>query len=570
MMASVAQTLRWAVSLGAKFARVVPLQTLTIVCVTLVSQISALLAFFLPLKVIILLGSERVPRYFPERLAALDWELLIGSLCLGALGFYLLHLLSERLIRTITARGAQRLLQRSHKMALFDNQDELARDAYSRFSRALASSVFIALALAGLGHFYPVMALVLLGYVLLAWGLSWSLYTLSDGFRQKLESNLQGVLAIAAGLGFFVAFGYLVADFILWTPPGVIIGFVALLLSRQVMPRMAGMIGDLANLRRQQTKLDALFFHGKVLLPALLQDKGEFLRLLAPAHRQGWVQPLMREFTAWQGGDLDIRWQQTGVANVATLTVEAEAGRYLVKLYDTSRRTLALHESVLASEALPGLPALRLCGVTQVAGLHCLLYELPEGAFVGMLTGKRLRRPLLASLMHVQPSNALMQRYKRSRPFLWQRLRADVLLRMQVAIVDISQQQQLDGLLVALPKLIGLLRRLPVWIFTPDTAFANIYQCATSGPVLLNWGRWSMEPLGAGWPILCLGDLAELLARAQVTRQELVEVDARQLELAALCAALETSCNTQRYSDAIALLPAVLERLDAVSAPASV
>ena len=562
MMASVAQTLRWTVSLGAKFARVVPIQTSTIVCMTLVSQISSLLAFFLPLKVIILLGSERVPRYFPERLAALDWELLIGSLCLGTLGFYLLHLLAEQLIRSITTRASQRLLLRSHKMALFDNQDEVARDAYLRFSRALASGVFIAFALLGLGYFYPMMALVLFGYILLAWAVVGSLHALSQRFRQKLERSLSSVLAIAAGLGFFFAFGYLVSDFILWTPPGVIVGIVALLLSRQLMQRMAGMVGDLVNLRRQQSKLDALFFHGKVLLPSPSHEKGEFLRLLDPMRRQDWVQSLLRELTAWRGGDLDIRWQQTGVANVAGLTVKSGGERYLIKLYDSNRRTLALHESMLASEALADLPALRLCGVTKVAGLHCLLYEQPEGALVSMLAGRRYRRQLLASLMLVQPSSALMLRYKRSRPSLWQRLRADNLQRMRIAVVDTPQQQQLDSFLAALPKLIELLRRLPVWIFTPDTGFANIYQCTTSGAVLLNWGRWSMEPIGAGWPILRLGDLAELLTQAQSVRPELQGLETWQLELAALCSAIEAGCNTQRYSDAIALLSAVLERLD--------
>lgn len=568
MMLSVVRALRWVVSLGAKFARVVPLQTFIIVCSTLLSQIAALLANFLPLKVVILLGSERIPRYFPESLAALGWELLIGALCLGTLGFYLLHLLAERLIRAITAVGAQRLLQRSHKMALFENQDELARVAYSRFSRALAGGIFIALALTGLGYFYPIMALVLLGYTLLALALVWLLYRLSEGFRQKLENNLASVLAVAAGLGFFVAFGYLVADFILWVPPSVIIGIVALLLSRQVMQRMGGMVGDLVSLRRQQIKLDALFFHGRVLLPMLAHYKSEYLNLLAPSSRRDWVSALMREFTSWQCGELDIRWQQTGVANVAALLVEAQEGRFLIKLYDPSRRTLALHESTLASEALPGLPALPLLGVTQVEGVHSLLYVLPEGSFVGMLASKRMRIPLIASLMHAQPSEALIKRYKRSRPFLWQRLRAPLLLRLEVAIVD-AEQQQLDRLLAVLPQLIGVLQRLPLWIFTPDTGFPNIYQCEESGPMLLNWGRWSMEPLGAGWPVVLLDDLAGILGPAKAVRQELAGVDVRQIELAALCAALETSCNTQRYSDAIALLPAVLERLDAVSAPVS-
>ncbi len=562
MTGSFAQTLRWCMSVGAKFARVVPLHTVSIICVTLISQISTLLASFLPLKVVILLGSERIPHYFPSSWATLDRNLLIGSLCLSALGCYLLHLLAERLIRLITAWGTQRLLLRSHKMALFDNQDELAQEAYLRFSRALAGSVFITLALAGLGYFYPAMALVLLAYVLLAWLVSWLLHAVSEGFRHKLESNLSGVLAIAAGLGFFVAFGYLVADFILWVPPSVIIGIVALLLSRQVTQRIAAMVGDLANLRRQQIKLDALFFHGKVLLPSLPGEKGKFWSLLAPVHRHEWLIPLIREFTSWQGGELDIRWQQSGVANVAVLLVKTEIGQFLIKLYDTNRSTFAQHESTLMLESLPGLPALPFLGSTQVARLHCLLYAVKDGEFVSILAGKKMHKTMLASLLHVQPGDALTRRYMRSRPMLWQRLCSPVLQRIQVAIADARQQQQLDDLLASLPQLTSLLQELPVWIFTIDTRPANIYQCVESGPVLLDWNRWSMEPVGAGWPVARLDDLAEVLEQARLGRKDLARVCVGHLELAALCAALEVACNAQRYSDALSVLPDLLNRLN--------
>lgn len=561
MMTAVVKSLRWVVSLGAKFARVVPLQMTTIVCATLISQILALLASFLPLKVIILLGSERIPRYFPSSWAAMDRDLLIGTLCLGTLGCYLLHLLAERLIRIITAWGAQRLLQRSHKLALFDNQDELAQEAYLRFSRALAGSVFIALALGGLGYFYSAMALVLLGYVLLAWLVSWLLHSVSEGFRHKLESNLSGVLAITAGLGFFVAFGYLVADFLMWGPPSVIVGIVALLLSRQLMQRIAAMVGDLAHLRRQQIKLDALFFHGKVLLPSLPGETGEFWSLLSPVHRHEWLVPLLREHTSWQGGELDIHWQQSGVANVAVLLVKAEVDQFLVKLYDTSRRTFAQHESTLMLESLPSLPTLPFLGATQVAGLHCLLYAVKDGEFVSIRAGKKMHKTLLGSLLYIQPGVALTHRYMRSRPMLWQRLRVPMLQRMQVAIVEARQQQQLNDMLASLPQLIGLLRELPVWIFT-DTRPTNIYQCAESGAVLLNWNRWSMEPVGAGWPVLRLDDLPEVLEQARVRRKDLTEVCVCHFEIAALSAALEAACNTQRYSDALSVLPDLLNRLN--------
>lgn len=65
-MVTVLRSLRWLLSLGKKIGRVAFGHTLLIVCLTLVSQVAALLAAFLPLKVVILLGSEGILSTFPR------------------------------------------------------------------------------------------------------------------------------------------------------------------------------------------------------------------------------------------------------------------------------------------------------------------------------------------------------------------------------------------------------------------------------------------------------------------------------------------------------------------------
>src|SRR5690625_4438492 len=146
MLNGVAATLRWCLSLGAKFIKEVPLRTQWIVLLTLVSQVSMLVASFLPLKVVIMLGSDRIPRYFPDAIRDYDRGQVLTLLSALAIAFFVLHNVSERLITTLTRSGSRRLLARSRKMVLFDNQDEIATQAYERFSRALASGVFVGLA----------------------------------------------------------------------------------------------------------------------------------------------------------------------------------------------------------------------------------------------------------------------------------------------------------------------------------------------------------------------------------------------------------------------------------------
>ena len=79
-------SLRWAVSIGSKLIRVAPGYTFSVIIFTLISQVSMLLAFFLPLKVIILLGSSRIPRYFPESWKSFDHDQLVITLAVAAAG----------------------------------------------------------------------------------------------------------------------------------------------------------------------------------------------------------------------------------------------------------------------------------------------------------------------------------------------------------------------------------------------------------------------------------------------------------------------------------------------------
>ena len=160
-------SLRWAVSIGSKLIRVAPGYTFSVIIFTLISQVSMLLAFFLPLKVIILLGSSRIPRYFPESWKSFDHDQLVITLAVAAAGFYLLALLSERILAMLATKGAQRLLDKSRKITMFRNQKTITKNAYLKYSSGLAGLVFSILAFIFLGVLYPNLAIVTFSYILL-------------------------------------------------------------------------------------------------------------------------------------------------------------------------------------------------------------------------------------------------------------------------------------------------------------------------------------------------------------------------------------------------------------------
>lgn len=557
------KTFRWSLSLGAKFVRVVPLHTLTIVLLTLVSQIATLLASFLPLKVVILLGSEGMPRYFPASFSQIDRDTLIASLSVATVGFFILVLLSERLIDMTTARSTRHLLAKSHKIVLFENQDEIAANAYQRYSRALAGGVFVFLALLGLIPFYPTMVGVMVGYGVLAVLITYLLHKIKPAFREGLEVNLNSVLKLIGGIGFFAAFGYLVADFIFWNPPSFIVAIVSLLASRQISQRATGAIGDLSTLQKQRLKLDALFFHGKALLPEKLRADKTMWPLLAPEKREEWVRPVLKELLGKSPRGLKIRWHQLGMPNVAGLEVCTEDECYLIKLFETNRSSLALHEATLMMESLQGFPSLPWVGSTRLGNHHCLVYSLPTGKSPKQRQVKKLRGHLKTQLLAVTPPKTLVQRFQRSRPMLWQRLDGIAWDRLQVAVNIPEQRGQVRVLLAQLSALQQELQALPIAVVIPKIQPEAVWLTEEGEVLYIEWGRWSLEPVGAGWfeNLQMLPFLESRLAEAVQQRPSLAKVIPPQVELAALTFAMEQECNRQNFVQALELLAPLLERL---------
>ena len=82
-----------------------------------------------------------------------------------------------------------------------------------------------------------------------------------------------------------------------------------------------------------------------------------------------------------------------------------------------------------------------------------------------------------------------------------------------------------------------------------------------SDAILLNWGRWSLEPAGAGWndSVKELKEIDAALLQAAEKRTSLTGVRPEQVKLAALTYAFETRCQRQQFNEALELLVRMLD-----------
>ncbi len=554
---------RWLWTLGRKFLRVALGPTLLVIPATLVSQISQLLAFLLPLKVIILFGSDGFPRYFPQELMQFDRDVLIVSLSIATPAFYLLHLAMERLIHWLANRGAGHLLERSRKIVLFENQDDIATASYRRYAGALADAVFIACVWLVLGLVYPLVGLAMVVYTLLCIAVAGIAYRVSEAFRQRIEDSLASILSVFSALGFLLVFFLLVAQFVSGSAPNFLVVIISLILARQTFNRKSRLVNAIVNLYEKRRNLNALFFSGHSL--SRVDDRlEEFWSLFEPHTREDWLRQLLDKQLAIDPRRLHIQWRQTGVNDLVALEVAAYdaaeelMGQYLIRVYGKKSSLLSSHEATLlldpSSEHLPSLPLL---AVGEVGKWLYHLFSLPGGC--ASVKASEHTEQFLSALWAYEPPQDLAARYARSHPMLWQRLDSALIKRLTMAAGEE------DGLLVRkledhLPRMLTAVQELPLIVVNPDINANTLMQDA-EGELWVNyWARWTLEPIGSDWPLgqKSLANLPQGLQRASVRRPALQSVDVQAVTLAALLFEFDWLCAKQQYLDALALIPDLL------------
>jgi len=555
---------RWNASLVKRLFLVVPLHTVTIVACTLASQVFILIASLLPLKVIILLGSERIPHYFPHSWGELGREPLIFILSAIALGCFISYLLTERLVEWVAQRAVLILENKSNKLEMFHNQQEIAKNAYLGFSRSLSNTVFIALALGMLTIIYPSIAAVLVLYLLLVASIFWWIASYRSSLRGYIQSKHSMLTNLLANFGFLACFFYLIVDFLFLSAPTVIVAILALLVCRQIMSRSASLSTELLNLQKQRIKLDALFFHGKILLPSYPDNIGMW-EMLYPDTRQNWITLLLTEITGAEKKTCISKWMQLGQINVGTFRVSDDEQDYLIKVFDNPSKTLAAHELALLSEGIKILPALPLLGFREVAGFRCNIFSLPKGRLPDRKEFVRIVPELREKLLSALPPTSLLSVYRRSKPMLPQRLDKLPFDRLFVAAQSPEDKLVLQTFLQRLPEIQAILYNLPTCIRNSSITNINtIWLIEDSGfPCLLNWEHWGLDPVGCGWPEQesALEQLAPALQKAAKNYKALSTVKPEHAELAAQLFALEQDFMRQKLIQCLSLLPQILSRL---------
>lgn len=519
-----------------------PFTTFFIVIATIASQIFYLLASVLPIKVILMIASGSVPRFFPDFMRQIQMNELIAYLGGAALLSYVGHLLLQHGISLLTGRGAELIQERSEKFEIFNNQSAIVQQAYNAISEVLAGLAFYLVVCAAIFSLYFELFL----FVQALW-LILFLVVFLDGLRVRegsawFEGGVDGKLySICASLAFLFCFVFVVNDYLEPPAPVFLSAIISVIMLRQSLNRFAMVANNFQSLIAQKDRVNALFFHG------VAYDQG------SGASNRGWLElsrgvresvvyellakshPDTTEFNPW----FMLPTLSKGVYSYQLKPINSKlGGRYIVNVFNSGREKIAKNEVNFfnSSDAKSLLSHLSFLGEVQLRGVQIHLYETAERiekADASAAAG--LARGFQYQLAMKQPSQNLIEVWGRSHVMFIKQFDQKYVERFERAFVGTRWEKEASFYSRCIPVVGAKLLNYPLQLHIPMPKNDELRVTLSGTLFLYRWDSWSIVPLGSSLPKKLVNndsELSDFVGELKASREDCAKLTPRLLRLA--------------------------------------
>lgn len=551
-----------------------PVRLIAGIPVFLINQVSFVLAMMLPLKVIIMLGSDGVPRYFRFFMTEETRTAWIVGLAAGAVGMFLLYLLTDVILTSLGNRGGERVLEKSRKTGLFDDQDRFASDVFLRVISTWGTLV-MSVGAVGLGLWleWRLVVLVLAAVVIefVGFVVYWNRFSAPERAedRERLQKRRGKILQSLSVINVLILFAGLVVLFLTDPSMNFLVGILMFLLARQILARAAKMFGDANFFLQNRERIDALVHPGRHLREKHSSDRASFERLLMPERRErfftavGGLASLQLSDRAWQ-------WRDAPGKGTALFVSESKGGedaeyRLKVKMRagdaGIMRETMFYRSSSASSLGL----SCELVGAGNLFGRGYLLFRSGALSPCPPERVRELAHSIRMRLWNHRPDKDLAARLLRSFPALDARIVPERLGRMRLACNSAEETALLDRFLEQVPSITQALRTLPRVLSNGALTAANILLDEDGNPVLLHWESIRFDIIGTDLvpadlnKEYSLEKLGEELSQTDWPNGPLAEW---MLPLVVHVSQIDRLIDQEAYAAALSIVPRILEHLD--------
>lgn len=498
---------KWMLHITVIFGRIRPITTLLVVLLSIVVRVTSVLTFFLPLKVILLAGSDGVPRYFEWLVSGGDKDDWLVWLSIAAVVSFVITHLFEWIAAKLTESSAMDVLQGANEMAMAGRERKDAHTYYSRFSNAVSDGVFSLGGFVLLGLVNPLLVVTLAGLMLLEWIFCGIVLSLMDpvhpGRLARLVRDGRGeLLKTFSALNFLGAFFVILAPFLLGSGGNILVAILSVFLLRQMLGAMISAVRTAIDLYMDRYRIDPLVFRSRRMEDKEAHSSRHMRLVFDEARRQQIAEEKLKEALP-EASDVKVKWLDSRIRGAFTFHVSCAADggarHFQQQVFPPGAEHLLGQEEFLFSKvSRAGLHAPEVLSRFRVGEFECQLVEFGRG-YTQTPTGWRTLLPrLLPDMWSVQPPRDLVRAFDAAKPSIRFRLNTEFMERLSVSVGSAAEEKTFISLMKSLPAIHARLAALPQHVFNPDLGPGICVEDDEGGYRVLSWVRWAIEPVGFG------------------------------------------------------------------------
>jgi len=565
--------IRWTRQVMAGIRAVRRWTTHGVVVAEAVSDVTRLVAFLLPLKTILLAASPGVPSYFPFIDPAQKTGWIIG-LAAAAFVFYGITLALEALAERLAEGASTDVLEGANEMALSSNQHEKAQGAYAAFCRVYASTAFLVVGGVGVTLLMPwlgafLAAMIPLQYAFTAWAVRGAHDVAPTGLKGWVMNRFGTYLGVQQSITFLCGFLVILLPYLYGLGGNVLFALITVITLRQVLGAVTTIAKTGVKLMRQRDQINAFVFHDQptqqLEKPATRNLRDLFAKEAREQRTNEVLAGVLGETPATEVAWADSPRNFVHTFTIGPITRDERQRWFQQQVFPPNTRAHLENESFLFRH----IDRRRLYAPERIHHFDeppfaAQILDFGQGRYLTPEEWKSWSGQLVTDILACRPPAELVAAYRKSNRLMPQRIDTALFDRLAIAVDTAAEAEVVATVRARLDEIRTHLEALPLHIDNQDLDPSAIGMDHKDRPLTMIWGRWALQPLGAG--ILTSKhrvDVAALLPDLAAKREDIdTGVCPEDIELADQCRALESYEWRLSCKAALALLPDIIDNLD--------
>jgi hypothetical protein len=547
--------------------------TLGLITASGAAKITRLLAFMLPLKVVLLAGSGGVPRYFQFFVHPDDKTAWIIGLTGAAFVCYFATLALEAFSTRIAHDVSSDILHEAGVVSKLSNQTEDAQSYYEKFCQISAHLLFaltglLALALFNTWLFTALVMLFVIQFIFSAWLVRGENDLHPSRVKAYVFEKLKNYLGILSSINFLAAFLVILVPFLITDNGNILVAIGSIIITRQMLGSLVAAVSNANSLSKNRHRIDPLVFRDFYLEEPEAKEGQTLRNYFHKKSRERRVAGVLRSIVSPET-ELEVRWEDSPLGGINTFVIMdgkdkgADSLFYQMQVFSLKKFHQLENEEFLFRH----IPRSHLCAPEVLVRFaegpfECQICEYGQGESVTLMEWREILPALLQQLWALTPPRVLVDAYIASNPLINKRLSESLIKRLDIALDSDQEISVFEDFLQRLPEISMRLQQLPIYIHNKQLEYKNVASLKESQRYyIMSWRNWSIEPLGSWLPSIIKEDqVTGMLENVRSIRSDIPnDFDYEHILFAHQCLEMELNIKRGAYKLALDRMDKILK-----------